>query len=248
MSSVLEIDKLKIAVDGFVLLNGIDLKINKGKIHAVMGPNGAGKSSLALALAGKDGYELISGKILYQGEDLSALAPYERARRGLFTSFQNPIDLPGVRIMSFLQLTLNARREALGLDKIKPSDFLKLVSEKALLLNMTDDMLKREVNVGFSGGERKRFEALQMLLCEPNLAILDEIDSGLDIDAMKWVAKMVNHLKAKGMAVLLITHYKRLLELIPPDEVHILQDGRIVKSGNRALAQEIEREGYASVV
>ncbi len=246
MSAVLAIKGLKVAVQDKIVLDGFDLAIEPASVHAIMGPNGSGKSTFAMTLAGRDESEIIAGEILYQGENLFVLSPEERAQRGLFIGFQNPVDLPGVRLMSFLQVAVNARRKGQGKDALNPADFLRLVREKAATLDLDETMLRREVNVGFSGGERKRFEALQMILLEPDLAILDEIDSGLDIDALKLVARAAESLRDAGKSVLMITHYQRVLEHICPDKIHILQEGRITRSGDLSLAKEIERLGYVS--
>ena len=244
MSHILTIDQLSVSVEGTRLLDRIDLKIARAELHAVMGENGSGKSTLAQTLAGRGDFQITQGAIKYKDRDLTALAPADRARAGLFVSFQSPIDLPGVRMMSFLQASVNARREGRGEAKLNPADFLRYVRDKAALLDMDQSMLKREVNVGFSGGERKRFEALQILLLEPELAIIDEIDSGLDMNALQLVAGALSDMRGNGMAIVLITHYPRLLDLLKPDRVHILHDGRIARSGDRALADEIERGGY----
>mgnify|MGYP005850033065 CR=1 FL=1 len=244
---MLEIRNLHVAVGGTEILKGIDLTINAGEVHAVMGPNGSGKSTLSYVLAGRSGYEITQGSILYKGEDLTQFAPDERTARGVFLAFQYPIEVPGVTTMTFLKTALNAVRVARGEEELDAVRFLKLVREKAKTLDITDDMLKRPLNVGFSGGEKKRAETLQMALLEPSLAILDETDSGLDVDAMRVVAEGVNALRAPDRAMLVITHYQRLLDHIVPDKVHVLAGGRIVKSGGKELALEVEQTGYADI-
>ena len=244
MSAVLNITGLKVAVKDNPVLNGVDLTIEPASVHAIMGPNGSGKSTLAMTLGGREDAEIIAGEILYKGDNLFTLAPEERAQLGLFIGFQYPVDLPGVRLMSFFQAAVNARRKGQGKDALNPAEFLRLVREKAATLDIDEEMLRREVNVGFSGGERKRFEALQMILLEPDLAILDEIDSGLDIDALKLVARAAQSLRDAGKSVLMITHYQRILDHIRPDKIHILQEGRIARSGDSSLAKEVERVGY----
>lgn len=247
MQHLLEISDLHVAVDGKEILKGIDLVIDAGEVHAVMGPNGSGKSTLSYVLAGRDGYEITSGSILFKGEDLTPLAPHERAARGIFLAFQYPVEIPGVTTMTFLKTAVNAVRAARGQEELDAVRFLKLVREKAKALNIPDEMLKRPLNVGFSGGEKKRLETLQMALLEPTLAILDETDSGLDVDAMRIVAEGVNALRAPDRAMLVITHYQRLLNYIVPDKVHVLAGGRIVKSGGRELALEVEESGYGDI-
>jgi Fe-S cluster assembly ATP-binding protein len=242
---MLEIRNLHVAVGGKPILKGLDLTLPAGEVHAIMGPNGSGKSTLSYVLAGRDGYEPTEGQVLYQGRDLLALAPEERAASGVFLAFQYPIELPGVATMTFLKTALNAVRKARGEPALDAMQFLKLVRSKAKLLNLTDEMLKRAVNVGFSGGEKKRNEVLQMAVLEPKLAVLDETDSGLDIDALRVVADGVNALRAADRAMLVITHYQRLLTYIVPDRVHVLSGGRIVRSGGKELAEELERTGYA---
>ena len=228
------------------ILRGIDLEVKAGEVHAIMGPNGSGKSTLAHVLAGRDGYEVTQGEVLYEGTDLLALEPEERARAGLFLGFQYPVEIPGVAGMTFLKEAVNAVRRERGESELDAMDFLKLVREKAALLHMDVDLLKRPLNVGFSGGEKKRNEILQMAMLEPKLAVLDETDSGLDIDALRIVAEGVNALRSPERAVVLITHYQRLLDYIVPDVVHVLAAGRIARSGGKELALEVEREGYAS--
>lgn len=244
---MLKIENLHVAVDGKEILKGIDLAIDAGEVHAVMGPNGSGKSTLSYVLAGRDGYEITQGSILYKGEDLAQYAPNERAAKGVFLAFQYPIEVPGVTTMTFLKTAVNAVRVARGEEELDAVRFLKLVREKAKTLNVSDDMLKRPLNVGFSGGEKKRAETLQMALLEPSLAILDETDSGLDVDAMRVVADGVNALRSPERAMLVITHYQRLLNHIVPDKVHVLAGGRIVKSGGKELALEVEETGYADI-
>ncbi len=227
------------------ILKGVDLHVPAGKVHAIMGPNGSGKSTLSYVLAGRDGYEVTEGEATLEGEDILDLEPEERAAAGLFLAFQYPVEIPGVGNMTFLRTALNGQRKARGEDEINSADFLKMVREKAATLKITNDMLKRPVNMGFSGGEKKRNEILQMAVLEPKMCILDETDSGLDVDAMKLVADGVNALRSEGRSFLLITHYQRLLDHIQPDVVHIMANGRIVKSGGPELALEVEQNGYA---
>jgi Fe-S cluster assembly ATP-binding protein len=243
--NMLEIKDLHVSVGGKEILKGISLAIASGEVHAVMGPNGSGKSTLSYVLAGRAGYEVTQGAILYKGQDLLALNVEERARQGLFLGFQYPIEIPGVTSMTFLKAALNAQRKARGLEELDAVRFLKLVRERAKPLNISDDMLKRALNVGFSGGEKKRAEILQLSLLEPALAVLDETDSGLDIDALKVVAGGVNALRSPERAFVLITHYQRLLDYIVPDQVHVLSQGRIMRSGGKELALELEQTGYA---
>jgi Fe-S cluster assembly ATP-binding protein len=245
---LLEIHGLHASVDGKPILKGIDLEIEPGEVHAIMGPNGSGKSTLSYVLAGRDGYEVTAGEVRYDGEDLLDKPADERARAGLFLAFQYPVEIPGVSGTTFLKAALNAIRGHRGESPLDAMQFLKFVREKASALNITDDMLRRSLNVGFSGGEKKRNEALQMAVLEPKLAILDETDSGLDIDALKLVAGGVNALRAPDRALLVITHYQRLLDYIVPDYVHILADGRIVRSGDKSLALELEEKGYSAFV
>ena len=242
--ALLEIKNLRVAVDGVAILNGIDIVIEPGEVHAIMGPNGSGKSTLAYALAGRDGYEVTDGQVLYDGKDLLAMTPEMRAREGVFLAFQYPIEIPGVTGTTFLKTALNAVRKHRGEPELDAMQFLKLLRQKTKLLEITDEMLKRAVNVGFSGGEKKRNEVLQMAVLEPRLAILDETDSGLDIDAIKVVADGVNALRAPDRSTLVITHYQRLLNYIVPDRVHVLAQGRIVKSGGKELAHALEESGY----
>jgi len=246
-SAMLEIDDLHVTVDGRDILKGITLSIPAGEVHAVMGPNGSGKSTLSYTLAGREGYAITRGRILYQGEDLTQLAPEERATKGIFLALQYPVEIPGVVTLTFLKTALNAQRRARGESELDAMRVLKLVREKAKALKIPEEMLKRPLNAGFSGGEKKRMEILQMALFEPKLAILDETDSGLDIDALKLVADGVNALRAPSRAMLVITHYQRLLDYIVPDRVHVLTNGRIAKSGAADLALELEAHGYENV-
>lgn len=242
--SLLEINNLHVDVGGTPILKGISLTVEPGEVHAVMGPNGSGKSTLSYTLSGRDGYDITDGSILFKGKDLTELAIEERAAAGLFLAFQYPIEIPGVTNMTFLRTALNAQRKARGEDDMDAATFLRFVREKASKLNVSDDMLKRPLNVGFSGGEKKRNEILQMALLEPSLAVLDETDSGLDIDALKVVSEGVNALRGPDRGMVVITHYQRLLDHIVPDVVHVLSDGRIVKSGGKELALELEKNGY----
>ena len=241
---MLKIDNLYVTVGGSEILRGIDLEIDAGEVHAIMGPNGSGKSTLAHVLAGREGYDVTEGRVLYQGGDLLALAPEERAAHGVFLAFQYPVEIPGVSTSTFLRQALNALRKHRGEPELDAMQFVKLARDKARALGIGDDMLKRAVNAGFSGGEKKRNEVLQMALLQPRLAILDETDSGLDIDALRTVADGVNALRSPDRAMLIITHYQRLLHHIVPDYVHVLAEGRIVRSGGKDLAEELEREGY----
>ena len=235
---------VKVAGGGEEILKGLSLRIPAGEVHAIMGPNGTGKSTLANVLAGREGYEITNGSVCYEGEDLLAMTPEERAAKGIFLSFQYPVEIPGVPAMTFLRAALNAQRERRGEEPLSAPDFMKLVREKAALLKIKPDMLKRPLNVGFSGGEKKRMEILQMAVLAPRFAILDETDSGLDIDALKIVAQGVNALRAPDRSMLVITHYQRLLDYITPDRVHVMAGGRIVKSGGPELARQLEAEGY----
>ena len=241
---MLEIRDLHATIDGKDVLKGIDLEVGAGEVHALMGPNGSGKSTLANVLAGREGYEVTKGSVSYDGEDLLALAPDERARNGVFLAFQYPVEIPGVSNGYFIRAALNAQRVARGEEEVDAFDFLALVKEKMAALDMDPTLLDRSVNEGFSGGEKKRNEVLQMSLLEPTLALLDETDSGLDIDALKTVAAGVNALRSPERGFLVITHYQRLLEYIVPDHTHVIVDGRIVKSGDRRLALELEERGY----
>jgi Fe-S cluster assembly ATP-binding protein len=227
------------------ILRGLTLSVKPGEVHAIMGPNGSGKSTLSYVLSGREGYEVTEGSVTYKGEDLLAMPPEERAAKGVFLAFQYPIEIPGVATMQFLKVALNSQRKARGEKELSTPDFMRLVKDKAAKLNVSQDMLKRPVNVGFSGGEKKRAEILQMAVLEPSLCILDETDSGLDIDALRVVADGVNALRSPGRAMIVITHYQRLLEYIVPDYVHVLSAGRIVKSGDKSLALELEEKGYA---
>jgi Fe-S cluster assembly ATP-binding protein len=248
-SQMLKIDNLQAEVAGKSILKGLSLAINAGEIHAIMGPNGAGKSTLAYTLGGRPGYEVTGGTVDFRGTELLDLEPHERAAAGLFLGFQYPVEIPGVSNVQFLREALNSQRKARGDAPLSAADFLRLAREKAGLLGMDMEMLKRPVNVGFSGGEKKRAEMVQMGILDPRLAILDETDSGLDIDALKTVGAGINAImRAPDKAVLLITHYQRLLDYVQPDFVHILADGRIVKSGGPELAHALEREGYAEVI
>ncbi|HUK06960.1 MAG TPA: Fe-S cluster assembly ATPase SufC [Stellaceae bacterium] len=249
MTSFLEIKNLHARVaDGREILRGIDLSVNAGEVHAIMGPNGSGKSTLASVLTGKPGYEVTEGSVHYEGRDLLALAADERAREGIFLAFQYPVEIPGVNNMYFLRAALNAVRKQRGEKELDAGQFLKIVREKLKLLEIGEDLLQRAVNVGFSGGEKKRNEIFQMAMLEPKLAILDETDSGLDIDALRVVANGVNRLRDPRRAIVVITHYQRLLDYIVPDFVHVLNDGRIVRSGDKSLALELEKRGYADFV
>ncbi|HEV3258743.1 MAG TPA: Fe-S cluster assembly ATPase SufC [Gemmataceae bacterium] len=241
---MLTITNLHAKVDDNEILRGIDLTINAGEVHAIMGPNGSGKSTLAGVLAGRDAFEVTEGQVLYQGKDLLEMDPEERAREGLFLAFQYPVEIPGVSNTYFLRAAMNAVRKHRGQEELDAMDFLKLVKQKMKVLHIDEDLLKRPVNEGFSGGEKKRNEIFQMAVLDPKLCILDETDSGLDIDALRVVADGVNALRGRDRAILVITHYQRLLNYIVPDRVHVLFDGRIVKSGGKELALELEEKGY----
>lgn len=241
---ILEIRDLHAGVEGKKILKGIDLTINLGEVHAIMGPNGSGKSTLAAILAGRDGYDVSKGQVLYDGKDLLDMAPEERAREGVFLAFQYPVEIPGVNSTYFLKSALNEIRKHRGLPELDAMEFLTLVKERMKVLELKEDLLKRSVNEGFSGGEKKRNEIFQMAVLEPKLSVLDETDSGLDIDALKIVSNGVNKLRGPGNAQLVITHYQRLLNYIVPDFVHVLVDGRIVRTGDKQLALELEDKGY----
>ena len=241
---LLEIHHLHARVEDKEILNGIDLTIGAGEVHAVMGPNGAGKSTLAAVLTGKPGYEVTEGTVLFNGKDLLAMSPEERAWAGLFLSFQYPIEIPGVTITAFMKAAVNAKRKAHGLPEMKAGDFLKLMKEKMAFVQMKPEFAKREVNVGFSGGEKKRNEIFQMALLEPSLSILDETDSGLDVDALKIVADGVNALRSPEKSAIIVTHYHKLLEYVQPDFVHVLKAGKIVKTGGKELIEAIESKGF----
>ena len=242
---MLKIKNLHATVDGKEILKGIDLAMGFGEVHAIMGPNGSGKSTLSYVLAGRDGYEVTKGEVLYNGKNLLEMKPEERAGEGVFLAFQYPVELPGVSSMNFLKAAVNAVRKYRGENELDAMDFLKFVRETTKMLNITDDMLKRAVNVGFSGGEKKRNEVLQMAVLKPTLSVLDETDSGLDVDALRIVGEGVTALRSPRRSMLVITHYQRLLDHIVPDEVHILADGKIVRSGGKELAVELEQEGYS---
>src|SRR5712692_6418321 len=244
---MLEIRNLYAGVDGNEILRGINLKVNAGEVHAIMGPNGSGKSTLAHVMAGRDGYQITRGEVLYEGKDLLAMPPEERAREGVFLAFQYPVEIAGVSNMYFLRAALNTIRKHRGLDELDAMDFLKTVREKMKILDVDETLMNRPVNEGFSGGEKKRNEIFQMAVLEPKLAIIDETDSGLDIDALKTVADGVNALRSPERAIILVTHYQRLLNYIVPDFVHVLSQGKIVKSGGKELALELEESGYAGL-
>jgi len=244
---MLEIKDLQVTVDGREILKGLDLAVNKGEVHAIMGPNGSGKSTLAHVLAGKDQYEVTGGTVTFEGADLLALEPDERAAKGIFLAFQYPLEIPGVTTMNFLREAINAQRKKRDEAELSPPEFIKRVREVAAKLGVDQEMLRRPVNVGFSGGEKKRNEILQMALLGPKLAVLDETDSGLDIDALKVVADKVNRLRSPERAMIVITHYQRLLDHIVPDIVHVLSRGRIVRTGGKDLALELEERGYERV-
>jgi Fe-S cluster assembly ATP-binding protein len=244
---MLKISKLTVTVDGKTILDGLDLEVGPGEVHAIMGPNGSGKSTLANVIAGREGYQVTSGSVSFLGQDLLSLAPEKRAREGVFLAFQYPVEIPGVANVYLLKEAVNATRQHRGEAKLDAMDFLKLVREKLKLLQMKEEFLYRSVNEGFSGGEKKRNEIFQMAMLEPRLAVLDETDSGLDIDALKVVAGGVNALRTPDRSVILVTHYQRLLDYIVPDRVHVLAGGRIVRSGDRRLALELEAQGYGWV-
>jgi Fe-S cluster assembly ATP-binding protein len=242
--SLLDIRNLQVRAEDKLILRGINLSVNRGEVHAIMGPNGSGKSTLARALAGHPGYEVVGGEVLFDGRNLLDMAPDERAREGLFMAFQYPVEIPGVNNAYFLKAAVNARRKHQGLDELDAMDFMTLIREKAKLLQVDEAMLQRSVNEGFSGGEKKRNEIFHMAVLEPVLAILDETDSGLDIDALKIVANGVNAMRSPERAFIVVTHYQRLLNYIIPDYVHVLSDGMLVRSGGRELALELEEKGY----
>ncbi len=246
MMSLLEVKDLRVRVEDRDILHDLSLTVNPGEVHAIMGPNGSGKSTLSHVIAGKPGYEVTGGQILFRGEDLLEMEPDERAAKGVFLAFQYPVEIPGVATMNFLRTALNAQRKARGESEYSTPDFLKKVRELAKSLNIPQDMLKRGVNVGFSGGEKKRNEILQMALFEPSLCILDEMDSGLDIDALRIAADGVNALRSPERAMVVITHYQRLLNYIVPDFVHVMAKGSVVKTGGKEMALELEESGYAS--
>lgn len=241
---MLSIKNLKASVDDKQILKGLNLEVNAGEVHAIMGPNGSGKSTLANVLAGREGYQVDGGAVMYEGKDLTDMDPEIRAREGIFLAFQYPVEIPGVNNVYLLKAALNAIRKHRGEAELDAFEFLALVKEKMRIVKMKEDLLNRAVNEGFSGGEKKRNEIFQMALLEPKLAILDETDSGLDIDALKIVAKGVNELRSKDRAIILVTHYQRLLDYIVPDYVHVLSDGKIIKSGDKGLALELEEKGY----
>ncbi len=245
---MLEIRDLHASVEDQAILNGVSLSVGAGEVHAVMGPNGSGKSTLSYVLSGREGYTVDRGEVLYDGRDLLELEPEDRAAAGLFLAFQYPVEIPGVGTMTFLRTALNALRRGRGEDELDAMQFLRVVRQKARALGIGDDMLKRALNVGFSGGEKKRNEMLQLAILEPRLAILDETDSGLDIDALKVVAEGVNALRSPDRAMLIITHYQRLLDHIVPDRVHVLAKGRILRSGGSELALELEEKGYGEIM
>ena len=242
--TIIDIKDLKCSIDDQDILKGLNLVVKKGEVHAIMGPNGSGKSTLSSVLAGKDDYEITSGSISFLEEDIEDLSPEERSWKGMFLAFQYPVEIPGVSNINFLRTALNERNKSLGLDPISAKDFLKMVAEKSALVGLNNKLKNRSVNEGFSGGEKKRNEIFQMAMLDPKLAILDETDSGLDIDALKIVANGVNKLKSKDNATIVITHYQRLLDYIIPDFVHVLYDGRIVKTGDKSLVLELEEKGY----
>ena len=242
---MLEIKNLKAQIEDKTILNGVNLKVNKGEVHAIMGPNGSGKSTLSSVIAGNEDYEVSSGGITYEGDDLLEMAPEERSHRGVFLSFQYPVEIPGLSVSNFIKTAINEKRKAFGQENISAKELLQLFKEKCELLNIDKEYLSRSLNEGFSGGEKKRNEIFQMAMMEPKLSILDETDSGLDIDALKIVANGVNSLKSSSNSIILITHYQRLLNYIIPDFVHILKDGKIVMSGDKSLAHKLEREGYS---
>ena len=243
---LLTIDNLHVSIDGKAILNGINLDVRAGEVHAIMGPNGSGKSTLSAAVAGNESYEVVKGDILFKGENIIELAPEERAHKGIFLSFQYPIEIPGISVTNFIKTSINSNLKARGEDEMPANKMLKKIREKASLLEIDSKFLSRSLNEGFSGGEKKRNEIFQMAMLEPSLAILDETDSGLDIDALKIVADGVNALRNKDNSFLIITHYQRLLDYIKPDFVHVLMNGKIIRSGGPELAIELEKKGYES--
>ena len=243
-NNMLEIKDLRVSIEDKEILKGINLKVKAGEVHAIMGPNGSGKSTLASALAGRDYFDITHGKILYEGKDLTELSPEDRAREGIFLGFQYPVEIPGVSMVNFLRTAINSMREYRKQDPLPAGDFLKLMREKKKIVEIDSDLTNRSVNEGFSGGEKKKNEVFQMALLEPKLAILDETDSGLDIDALRIVSNGVNKLRSPENATIIITHYQRVLDYIVPDFVHVLYKGRIVKSGDKSLAKELEEHGY----
>ena len=247
---MIEIKNLHVRIEeeGTEIIKGLNLSVKAGEVTAIMGPNGSGKSTLSYALAGRDGYEVTEGEVLFNGEDILAMDPEERATAGVFLAFQYPVEIPGVATMNFLKAAMNAQRKAHGEDEFTTPDFMRAVRDKAGKLGISMEMLKRPLNVGFSGGEKKRAEILQMALLEPKLCVMDETDSGLDIDALKIVADGVNALRGPERAFVVITHYQRLLEHIVPDSVHVLYDGRIIESGDKSLALQLEEKGYADII
>jgi Fe-S cluster assembly ATP-binding protein len=244
---MLEIKNLHVSIEGKEIIKGLNLKVNPGEVHAIMGPNGTGKSTLASVIAGNENYEVTEGSILYNGEDLMELEVEERAQAGIFLAFQYPVEIPGVSMINFMRTVIDERRKVEGLDPMTPADFLKLVKEKSKLVEINEKMKGRAVNEGFSGGEKKKNEVFQMAMINPTLAIMDETDSGLDIDALRIVAKGVNELRSNDNAFVIITHYQRLLDYIVPDVVHIMNDGKIVLSGDKELAVELEEKGYENM-
>ncbi|MBQ0127626.1 MAG: Fe-S cluster assembly ATPase SufC [Bacteroidales bacterium] len=246
-NSLLEIKDLRAGIEGKEILKGVDLSIGRGQVHAIMGPNGAGKSTLSAVLTGRPDYKVTEGSIEYDGRNLLEMTPEERSWAGIFLSFQYPVEIPGVSITNFMKTAINARRKAQGLPEMKPAEFLKLLKEKMAFVQMKGEFAKREVNVGFSGGEKKRNEIFQMAMLEPTLGILDETDSGLDVDALKIVADGVNSLRSPERSFIIITHYQKLLEYIRPDVVHVLKEGRIVRTGGPELADRIWQEGFDGI-
>ena len=244
---MLQIENLQVAIDGRTILNGINLEVKPGEVHAIMGPNGSGKSTLSAVLAGRDGYTILSGSIRFEGEELIGLPAEERARRGIFLGFQYPVELPGVSNLYFLKAALNAGRKHRGQAELDAIDFLDFAKNKARLVGLDEELVKRPVNVGFSGSEKKRNEIFQMAVLEPKLSVLDEVDSGLDIDALKAVSDGIRQLKSPANATILITHYQRLLNYVVPDRVHVLAGGRFVREGDRHLAEMLEKDGYAAL-